>query len=367
MSGAVRRSVVGVASELRRIKGGDTVFSAIQPTGVFHLGNYLGAVRSWVDIAERAPKEARIFYAVADLHALTVPKPADQLRKWREQAIASIVATGVDPERCVVYHQSSVPEHSELCWILSTITSMGYLNRMVQWKSKAQLAEESTLSGMTEGELGKLRLGLFSYPVLQAADILLHKAEFVPVGEDQSQHLELTRQVVTSFNSQFNKRVFGSPKTLLAPYRKIGSLRDPSKKMSKSDPDQNGCIYVTDEPDVIRRKVRRAVTDSVQGPITYDPENRPGVANMLLAVTGLLQKEDPAALLTDQFAHVKDHKTFKDAVSDVFVEQLRPVRDEYNKLISEPAYLDSISRSGTERARDSAITTINEVKDVVGL
>lgn len=344
------------------------MFSAIQPTGVFHLGNYLGAVRSWVDIANEAPTESKLFYAVADLHALTVPKRAQDLKRWREQAIASIIATGIDPiDRCIVYHQSSVPEHSELCWILSNVTSMGYLNRMVQWKSKADLSESSTLSQMTEGELGKLRLGLFAYPVLQAADILLHNAQYVPVGEDQSQHLELTRQVVTSFNSQFNEQVFVEPKTLLAPYKKIASLRDPSKKMSKSDPDQNGCIYVTDEPEVIKKKVRKAVTDSIQGPITFDLENRPGISNMILAASGLLEQANPEDLLLNHQDIVKDHKQFKDFISDIFIEKLTPVRQEYNRLMSNREYLEQISQSGTESARESAQQTIDKVKKVTGL
>uniref|UniRef100_A0A060T057 Tryptophan--tRNA ligase, mitochondrial n=1 Tax=Blastobotrys adeninivorans TaxID=409370 RepID=A0A060T057_BLAAD len=345
------------------------VFSAIQPTGVFHLGNYLGSVRSWADIAHKAPDSAKLFYATADLHAITVPKDPAQLRAWRHQAIASIIASGIDPNRCVVYHQSEVPEHTQLNWILGSITGMGYLNRMVQWKSKANMGDSASIDNMGEEALSKLNLGLFAYPVLQAADILLHQATLVPVGEDQSQHLELTRHITNVFNHKFKdsdgKPIFPVPRTLFAPFKKILSLRDPTKKMSKSDPDQNGCIYITDSPETIQAKVRRAVTDSVQGPITYDPENRPGVSNLILSAAGLMNVS-PEQLVTDHLSHVTNHATLKSAVADILASELAPVRDEYNRLMEDHSYLESVTKRGADVARQSASETIKKVYHAVG-
>ncbi|CAN6658017.1 tryptophan--tRNA ligase, mitochondrial [Trichomonascus vanleenenianus] len=361
-SKALLKTVVDAAPSSFNVPANSTVFSAIQPTGVFHLGNYLGAVRPWVDIAQNAPDSTKLYYATADLHAITMPKEPKQLRQWRHQAIASILASGIDAERCTVYHQSAVPEHTQLNWILSTITGMGSLNRMVQWKSKVNIDESSSLERLDQSVLSKLQLGLFAYPVLQAADILIHKANFVPVGEDQSQHLELSRQITTSFNSRFGE-IFPVPRTLLAPYKKIASLRDPSKKMSKSDPDNNSCVYITDEPEVIRKKIRKSVTDSIQGEITYDP-SRKGVSNLLMIAAGLL-KIEPTEVLT-HIGGASDHKQLKDKISDVVIEQLRPVRVEYTRLMMEQGYLEEITKTGTLRARESAAETIKQVYEATG-
>lgn len=378
------QSVVGLPVAGFQIPANATIFSAIQPTGVFHLGNYLGAVRSWVDLARDAPHDTRIFYAVADLHAITVPKDPKLLRTWRQDALASILATRLDPDRCVVYHQSTVPEHSELSWMLSTMTGMGQLSRMVQWKSKANVSESSNINTMDDKSLNKLQLGLFAYPVLQAADILIHKATLVPVGDDQSQHLELTRSIAQTFNHRYGRPVsevsegvkaapdvgnpssiFPLPSTIFAPYKKIASLRNPIRKMSKSDMDQRATLYITDPPDVIRKKTRAAVTDSVQGPITFDPENRPGVSNLLLMASGLL-KITPQELLQNYLSHVKNHMELKDSVSEIFIDQLADVRNHFTQLRNEPGYLESVSQKGTARAKESAVRTIEEVKRVMG-
>lgn len=364
-------SVVDLGVSGLKVPPQSTVFSAIQPTGVFHLGNYLGAVRSWVDIASQAPASAKLIFATADLHALTMPKDPVKLRQWRNQALASIVATGIDPERCIIYHQSQVPEHAQLYWIISTITGMGYLNRMVQWKSKSNVVESKGLQNMDEAEFSKLQLGLFAYPCLQIADILLHRANFVPVGEDQSQHLELTRYVTSTFNHKFcppEEPLFPIPSTLFAPYKKIASLRDSSKKMSKSDPDQRASVYITDDPDTIRSKIMKAVTDSVQGPITYDPVERPGVANLLLIAAGLLKLE-PQALLSSHLstAHLANHKEFKQAIADIVITSLAPVRDHYAQLSSDTSYIESLAARGAERARESASVTLAQVNKLVGL
>lgn len=326
------------------------------------MGNFLGALSAWKSMAQNAPTSSRLIFATADLHAITLPKEPAKLREWRRLALASIISSGVDPDRCVVYHQSSVPEHTQLYWVLSTLTGMGYLNRMTQWKSKSGVSEHVSLSDMTPEILSELNLGLFAYPSLQCADILIHKADYVPVGEDQSQHLELTRYVTKTFNHRYGE-IFPVPNTILTPFKKILSLRDPAKKMSKSEP--AGCVFVTDTPDDIMRKIRRAVTDSVQGPITFDPENRPGVANLLTMASGLLETT-PQDLLKTRFSHVKDHKTLKDSVAEVLIETLSPSRIEFNKLLNEPGYLDGLAQKGAETARVSASATLRQVYEAVG-
>jgi tryptophanyl-tRNA synthetase len=359
---AATKTVVEAKEPKWSMLEGKTVFSAIQPTGVCHVGNYLGALSAWTAMARTAPATSQLIFATADLHAITIPKDPKSLKEWRRLALASIIAAGVDPNRCLVYHQSSVPEHTQLYWILSTLTGMGYLNRMTQWKSKTGVSEQVSLSDMSPEVLSQLNLGLFAYPSLQCADILVHKAHYVPVGEDQTQHLELTRYVTKTFNRHYGN-IFPTPSTILTPFRKVLSLRDPAKKMSKSDP--AGCVYITDSPDEIKRKIRKAVTDSMQGPITYDPDARPGVSNLLSIASGLLDVS-PATLLADKFSYIKDHKDLKDAVADVLINVLAPIRTEFQKLVSEPHYLDDIARKGAESARASASATIDEVYEAVG-
>lgn len=351
-----------------------SIFSMIQPTGVFHVGNYLGAVRSWVDLQETAPADAKLIFGVADLHALTVPKDDPEgLRFCRRQAVASMLATGIDPERCIVFQQSQVHEHTRLYWLLSTVIGMGYMNRMNQWKSKANLGEEASLfepNMETAQQLSKLHLGLFAYPALQAADILLYKSNYVPVGEDQSQHLELTRQITSAFNRHYpdkdtGKPIFPEPKTIFAPFKKVASLRDPSKKMSKSDPDATSCVYIPDSPDRISKCIRRAVTDSLQGPITFDPVNRPGIANLLEMASGFLRKESGQAVLDE--LRPADHKALKDAVAEILIEGLRPVRERYTQLMTDMTYIDEVSNKGAETARAIAAATMAQVDRAVGL
>lgn len=346
----------------------DTVFSMIQPTGVFHLGNYLGAVKSWVDIADQAPPETEIIYGIADLHATTIPKVPADLRRWRHQALASIIASGVDPDRCHVYYQSALPQHAQLHWLLSTITGMGYLSRMVQWKSKMNMDESQSIDKMNSEMLSKLQLGLFSYPTLQAADILLHKATLVPVGDDQSQHLELTRYIAGSFNHKFapEEPLFPIPSTLLAPFKKILSLRDHTKKMSKSDPDQNGCLYITDSPETIQKKIRKSLTDSLQEPITYDPTNRPAIANLILMTAGLTEMS-PEAFMDRYFPEAtSDHKHFKNTLSEIIIEKLKPIRTTYEDLMKNQDYLQDFANKSALEAQPSAQKTIDEVYKAMG-
>lgn len=328
-----------------------TIYSAIQPTGRFHLGNYLGAVRVWRDLCEVAPDSATVVYGVADLHAMTIPKPAQELKKLRYEAIASILSTGIDSERAIVYHQSGLTQHSELNWILSCISGVGYLNRMTQWKSKSDGSDSASL-------------GLFAYPVLQAADILLFKSSQVPVGDDQSQHLELCRHVAEQFNKRFGE-TFPLPTTILAPTKKILSLKNPAKKMSKSDPDQMATIYITDTPDEIHKKVKKAVTDSISDRFNFDPGNRPGVSNMINTISGIQRKS------VEQVEHdlvgVQDHKAFKDYVTTVLVEEFKAPREEYERLVKDPHYLHGVVQRGNERARTIAERTTKQVRKNCGL
>lgn len=400
-----KNTVLNLASTVLPAAG-STVFSMIQPTGVFHVGNYLGAVRSWVNLqnssslptqpsTEPRSSPTRFLFGVADLHALTLPKDPATLRFTRAQAVASMLATGLDPNKSIIFQQSRIPEHAQLYWLLSTVTGMGYLNRMTQWKSKAGLSESASLVGTNSAGEGnreveeaftKLKLGLFAYPCLQAADILLYKADYVPVGEDQSQHLELCRHIASAFNKQYpslsipsndnglgksrgKKEVFPPPRTILAPYKKIASLRDPSKKMSKSDPDTFSCIYIPDSPKRIQKCIRRSVTDSLQGPITYDRENRAGVANLLEMAAGVLSTTETEVSPKQVLSQIspKDHKELKDGVAEILVEGLRPVREEYERLMADLEYVEKVAKEGSEKARMIAIETMKEVNEAVGL
>ncbi|KAK6201298.1 mitochondrial tryptophanyl-tRNA synthetase [Scheffersomyces amazonensis] len=340
-----------------------TIFSLIQPTGKIHLGNYLGAIRSWKDLSEIESEGTRYLFGTADLHAITVPKQAQQLKQYRVEAIASLIASGLDVTKCTLFHQSSVPEHTELNWYLTTITSMGMLNRMTQWKSKANQEESSSI--FEEKVLEKTKAGLLCYPVLQAADILIYRSTHVPVGDDQSQHLELTRNIASSFNHVFGKDYFPIPKTLLTPAKKILSLRNPSKKMSKSDPDQNSCVYVTESPDEIAKKIRKATTDSIQGKLYYDPEQRPGVSNLINIISGLTRKSIDDTVTDLQW--VKDHKQLKDQVTELLVEEFNPKRHLYEQLLNDKPYLDKICREGTDKAREIASVNIGQIRALIGL
>lgn len=361
-------TVVNAAASLSlALPKASTIFSMIQPTGVFHLGNYLGAVRGWADVARANPDPStEIFFGAADLHALTMPKDPKQLQEWRHDALASILAAGIDPDRCSVFFQSAIPEHTQLYWVLSNSIGMGYLNRMVQWKSKAGVAESASFFEDSD-LLSQLKHGLFSYPALQAADILVYKATHVPVGEDQSQHLELTRSAAQSFNAQYaskKKPFFPIPTTLFAPTKKIASLRDPSKKMSKSDPNKMASIFITESPEQIFKKFKSAVSDSDPAPFLYDPENRPGLSNLMTIMAGVQRVSIEE--VEKNIAHIKTFGELKKTVSDIVVEDLAPVRSEFDRLKNDRAYLDSMVNKGNIKARERAAQTLKEVYDLVG-
>ncbi|KAL6940828.1 Tryptophan--tRNA ligase, mitochondrial [Hanseniaspora vineae] len=333
----------------------------VQPTGKFHLGNYLGAVRVWKDLCDLKTNQ-QLFFGVADLHAITIPKPnAAEFKQLRLEAIASLLSIGIDPSKANVFCQSSIPQHAELNWILSTFAPMGYLNRMTQWKSKSNIKESD------EGNLdntSNVKLGLFAYPVLQAADILLYKSTHVPVGEDQSQHLELTRTLAENFNKMYQKRVFPLPKTMLAPTKKILSLNNVAKKMSKSDPNQNGVIYLNDSPEEIAKKVKKAVTDSISESFYYDPVNRPGVSNLINMISGTQRKS--ISEVEQDVAQYTNHKDFKNYVTEVLVAELKEPRLKYNNLIRDLSYLEKIQQEGAEKASQLAEQILDEVKTTMG-
>ena len=260
----------------RTLSGGSrpaskTIFSGIQPTGIPHLGNYLGALRRWAKLQDEAAPDTTLIYSLVDLHAITIRQDPAQLRRWKKQSLAMLLAAGLDPKRSIIFHQSAVPAHTELMWILSCQASTGYLSRMTQWKDKTANERENT---------ERLKLGLFSYPVLQAADVLVHGATHVPVGHDQAQHLEFAREVATGFNHAFGQEILVPPETLISPAKRIMSLTEPTTKMSKSHSNPESRILLTDSDSEIQSKIKSAVTDSDYS-ISYDPEKRPGISNLI--------------------------------------------------------------------------------------
>ena len=320
------------------------MLSGIKPSGDLTLGSYLGAIRNWRDRAE----EFDCYYFMADLHAITVRQnPADLRRRTMEQ-LAQYIACGLDPEKNVLFIQSHVHQHAELGWVLNCYSMFGELSRMTQFKMKSQQHADN------------ITAGLFTYPVLMAADILLYQADLVPVGEDQKQHVELCRDIATRFNY-----VFPDTFTLPEPFipkmgARIMSLGNPENKMSKSDPD--GCVYLMDKPEDILRKFKRAVTDC-ETAVRYDRENKPGISNLLTiycAATGKTLAEAEA-----EFAD-QGYGVFKPAVGEAVVETLRPIREESERLLKDKAYLESVYKAGAEKASYIANKTLRKVYKKVG-
>jgi tryptophanyl-tRNA synthetase len=321
------------------------VLSGIQPTGDIHLGNYLGAVRNWVD--DQHGQDS--YFCVVDLHAITVPRDPAELRAKTLELTLLLVAAGLDPEICTLFVQSHVHQHAELTWILECVASMGELRRMVQFKEKAKDSEESA------------RVALFTYPVLQAADILLYDAERVPVGEDQRQHLELCRDIALRFNHRYGD-TFTVPEAVLPKVgARIMDLQRPTAKMSKSADSPQGTVLVLDEPAVIERKFKRAVTDTGTE-VVYDPETKPGVANLLAilaAATG--QRPEDVAGGYSQYGPLK-----ADAAAAV-IELLRPLRERYQDLAADPDAVRATLRRGAEKAEAVAGPTLARARDAIGL
>lgn len=321
-----------------------TVFSGIQPSGNIHVGNLLGAIRNWVELQEHH----RCYFCIVDYHAITVPYDPRALPELVREAVLINVAAGLDPDRSVIFAQSQVPEHTELAWLFNTITPVGQLQRMTQYKDKARQHAAS------------VNAGLLNYPVLQAADILLYKADLVPVGEDQVQHIELTRDIARRFNQLFGQ-TFPEPQAYLTRGSRIMSLDDPTRKMSKSEP--AGAISVLDEPRVIREKLRKAVTDT--GP--SGPEMSPGVANLFT----LLELFAPPEVFR-QFRQAYDERTIrysdlKDALAEHMVAALAPIQERYRELKAKPSSAEEIASAGAEQARRVAREVIREVRARMGL
>jgi tryptophanyl-tRNA synthetase len=323
------------------------ILSGVQPTGNLHLGNYLGAIRNWV----RFQEGHECLFMLADLHAITVPQEPDKLRASVREVAAAYIACGIDPEKHAIFPQSSVAAHSELMWIFSCHTPLGWLNRMTQFKEKAGKHRDNAV------------LGLYSYPVLMAADILLYKATHVPVGEDQKQHIELTRDIAGAFNRHYGTEFFPVPEpVIMGEATRVMSLRDGKKKMSKSDESDYSRINMTDDADTIALKFRKAKSDMVEG-ISYDPENRPEVANLLNIYCALknVTREQALAECED-----KNFSAFKTMLTDMAVAHLSPITHKMRELLESPDYIDQVLARGAAKARDIAGETMKEVRDLVG-
>ena len=323
------------------------MLSGIQPSGDLHLGNYLGAVKNWAEL----PDQFDCFYFMADLHTLTVRQDPKELRRRSTAQLAQYIACGLDPARNTLFLQSHVHEHAELGWILNCYTMFGELSRMTQFKDKSAKNADN-ING-----------GLFTYPALMAADILLYQADFVPVGEDQKQHCELTRDVAIRFNNLYGE-TFKVPEAYIPKVgARIMSLSNPTSKMSKSDP--GGCVFLMDTPEEIARKFKRAITDSdTERCVRYDPQNKPGVANLMSIY---------AAVTGKSFAEIErefdgcGYGVFKPAVGEAVVETLRPIREEAAHIMKDKAYLENLCRDGAERASYLAEKTLRKVYRKVGL
>ena len=322
------------------------MLSGIQPSGDLHLGNYLGAIKNWAARAE----EFDCYYFMADMHTITVRQnPADLRRRTLEQ-LAQYIACGLDPEKNTLFIQSHVPQHAELGWVLNCYTMFGELSRMTQFKDKAAKHKDN-ING-----------GLFTYPSLMAADILLYQPDFVPVGEDQKQHVELTRNIVQRFNGIYGE-VFKMPEPYIPKTgARVMGLTAPESKMSKSIPE--GCVFLMEKPEDILRKFKRAVTDSdTENPVRYDPANKPGVSNLMniyAAITGKTFEEIEA-----EFAG-QGYGKFKPAVGEAVVETLRPIQEEASRILADKSYLESVYRAGAEKAGYVANKTLRKVYKKVG-
>jgi tryptophanyl-tRNA synthetase len=321
------------------------VVSGIKPSGRLHIGNYLGAMKNYENLQNSGKYQCYFF--IADLHAITEPQDQKELRSNILNVTADFLAAGIDPKKAIIFQQSQIAAHSELAWILNTISPLGELERMTQFKDKSA---KSTAN---------INMGLFDYPVLMAADVLLYDAEFIPVGDDQLQHLELARTIARKFNGRFGQ-TFREPKGLLTQTPRIMSLREPTKKMSKSDPD--GCIFLDDSPEEIKKKISRAVTDSASE-IFYDPIKKPGLSN-LLEIYGALTEKDPGNVAVD--FKDKRYSDLKAALTDLIATHFAKFREKKKKLTAKPNDIKKILNAGSKKAAVIAGKKMIEVKKKVG-
>jgi tryptophanyl-tRNA synthetase len=326
------------------------IFSGIQPTGNLHLGNYLGAIRNWVALQ----RDFDCIFCIVDLHALTQPQDPELLRSSTREVTAAYIAAGIDTERCIIFNQSTVAVHSELAWLLSCYTPLGWLNRMTQFKEKAGKHREEAL------------LGLYAYPVLMAADILGYKATHVPVGEDQKQHLELSRDIAGAFNRRYGVEFFPLPEPqIFGAGTRVMSLRDGTKKMSKSDTSDYSRINMTDDADAVALKIRKAKTDPNPLPDAEEGlEGRPEAANLLGIYAAL--SDLSLGQVVQRFAG-QNFSTFKEELAALSTEVLGRIGGEMRRLVADPGYIDGILRRGGERAAAIAVPHLREVQDIIGL
>ncbi|MBM3617143.1 MAG: tryptophan--tRNA ligase [Alphaproteobacteria bacterium] len=368
------------------------IFSGVQPTGNLHLGNYLGAIRNWVQMQH----DYEAIFCIVDLHAITVPQDPEALRAATREVTAAYIACGIDPEKNTIFNQSMVSVHAELGWILGCYTPLGWLNRMTQFKEKMQLRKADAEDQLKKirhelkqykkgkGRLEELlhfveifveagiedsekttqaKLGLYSYPVLMAADILGYKATHVPVGEDQKQHLELARDIAGAFNRRYGVELFPQPEPVIqGAATRVMSLRDGTKKMSKSDESDYSRINLTDDADTIAAKIRKAKSDMEPG-LSFDVEKRPEAANLINIYSAL--SGDKRDDIVSRFA-TSGFSEFKKSLADVAVAHLEPITGEMRRLQADKGYIDAVLKRGAERANDVAQGVLKEVKDVVG-
>ncbi|CDO71913.1 hypothetical protein BN946_scf184940.g60 [Trametes cinnabarina] len=356
------------------------VFSGIQPTGIPHLGNLLGALFNWVKLQREAAPEDKLIYSIVGWHALTLPQDPKALSAARSDMLAVLLAVGLDPERSIIFHQDDNLHHAELAWILNCLTPMGKLKRMTTWKVrviplhalaklltllKSRLAASRNARDDSEVDESLLNAGLFTYPVLQAADILAYRATHVPVGEDQQQHIELCRDLAEIFNRTFKAKrpLFPLPQHVVTTSCRVLSLKDPSSKMSKSSPDLNSRILLTDTPAQVHSKIRGAVTDSQMG-ITYDPIERPGAANLLNILAACTGEEVTA--VAERYAD-KGHGQLKADVAEAVEELIKRPRAEFERLREEKAYLAAVAKEGAEKAQKLTEVTMREIRTRIGL
>ena len=328
------------------------IFSGVQPTGNLHLGNYLGAIKNFVELQNK--KENECIFCVVDLHAITVKQDPKELKKNIRETAATFVASGIEPNNNIIFNQSMVSAHSEAAWILSCVSRIGWLNRMTQFKEKAGKDKE------------KASIGLYSYPVLMAADILLYDSTHVPVGDDQKQHLELCRDIAQKFNNDFNAIEFlRVPEPLIQQqFSRIMSLKDGKKKMSKSDPSDLSRINLTDEKDEIYNKIKKAKTDIMPMPTDInDLVERPEAENLLGIYSSLSNQKLEKSI--NDFSG-KKFSVFKDKLSEVLIEKIDPISKEIKKLMNDEKYLDLILLEGSEKADKIASKKIKEIRELVG-
>lgn len=324
------------------------VLSGVQTTGHLHLGNYLGAITNWIKMQENYD----CYFFLADLHAITVDTDPVELKTSTNNLIATYLASGIDPKKSAIFIQSSVKEHCEMAWMLNCITPIGWLKRMTQFKDKAGKKQDNASSG------------LFTYPVLMAADILLYDADYVPVGEDQKQHLELTRDIAAAANRKFNTEIFKLPEPLIQKtVKRIMSLRNGTEKMSKSNLSDASRINLSDDVDIIRQKIKKAKTDSIEY-VSFDAENRPEISNLINIFSAVTEKTKEEIV---QNYSDKNFVQFKTDLAEAVIEKLKPFSLEYNKLVNDTDYLKQVALEGQEKASIAARKKCNQLMNLFGL